>query len=215
MRPPTTWTTDSMGSNLWLEQEAYHQELHHQGTVSLDIQQYAKQIIHMASLLETTLHSLWRNIFFRWCCMAIGLGIFQYPHSPGFPRYFCLYMDVRETSLDPITSRIRRIADYFFSDIGQRFTGCKTSRAICTDTICWWFTSPDSHTGKIDTLVLLTALADKGHKVSPYKLQFCKAKVEYLGYTLEGTQLLSLDRIQAIQTIPRPQTKKKNRCKPF
>lgn len=53
---------------------------------------------------------------------------------------------------------------------------------------------PDSHSCKIDTLVLLTALADKGHKVSPYELQFCKAKVEYLGYILEeGTLLLSQD----------------------
>ena len=47
--------------------------------------------------------------------------------------------------------------------------------------------SPDSHACKINTLALLTALADKGHKVSPYKLQFCKSKVEYLGYILEET----------------------------
>lgn len=44
--------------------------------------------------------------------------------------------------------------------------------------------SASSNTGICvkDTKALLVALVERGHWVSPDKLQFCKEEVEYLGY---------------------------------
>ena len=65
---------------------------------------------------------------------------------------------------------------------------------------------------KLDTKHLLVALAYKGHKVSPKKLQFCKQEVRYLGHVLGvGTRSLATDRIDAVTKIPLPQTKRQLR----
>ena len=56
-----------------------------------------------------------------------------------------------------------------------------------------------------DTIVLLTASADKGQKVSKDKLQFCKEEVKYLGPILKGDmRLLSPERVTAMWTFPKP-----------
>ncbi|XP_075753886.1 uncharacterized protein LOC142818410 [Pelodiscus sinensis] len=58
-----------------------------------------------------------------------------------------------------------------------------------------------------DSVVLLTALANKGHKVSKQKLQLCKPTVRYLGHDLSaGSRHRSADRIQAILSAPKPTT---------
>ncbi|XP_075771896.1 retrovirus-related Pol polyprotein from transposon 17.6 [Pelodiscus sinensis] len=60
---------------------------------------------------------------------------------------------------------------------------------------------------RLDSVVLLTALANKGHKVSKQKLQLCKPTVRYLGHDLSaGSRHLSADRIQAILSAPKPTT---------
>ncbi|KAM7164670.1 uncharacterized protein RBU57_008417 isoform 3-T6 [Macrochelys suwanniensis] len=67
-----------------------------------------------------------------------------------------------------------------------------------------------------DTVALLRRLADRGHKASPSKLQFCKAKVTYLGYVIgPGTRELSDERIQAILQIPLPKTKRQSFSTPL
>ncbi|XP_036928284.1 uncharacterized protein LOC119005007 isoform X2 [Acanthopagrus latus] len=60
-----------------------------------------------------------------------------------------------------------------------------------------------------DTVALLSHLADNGHKASLSKLQFVCEEVVFLGHviTREG-KTLSPSRIAAIQSIPRPLTKK-------
>ncbi|CAM5145667.1 unnamed protein product [Natator depressus] len=65
----------------------------------------------------------------------------------------------------------------------------------------------------IDSVVLLTALANKGHHASPSKLQLFKDQVIYLGFVIRpGEHLLSPDRVQAIWDCPRPVTKKQLRA---
>uniref|UniRef100_K7EW91 ribonuclease H n=1 Tax=Pelodiscus sinensis TaxID=13735 RepID=K7EW91_PELSI len=59
--------------------------------------------------------------------------------------------------------------------------------------------SPSFESCKIDTLVLLKALATKGHKASQEKLQLCQPRVHYLGHDISlGTRHLSDARIAAI-----------------
>ncbi|CAM5079131.1 unnamed protein product [Eretmochelys imbricata] len=65
----------------------------------------------------------------------------------------------------------------------------------------------------IDSVVLLTALANKGHRASPSKLQLCLDQVIYLSFVIRpGERLLSPDRVRAIQDYPRPTTKKQLRA---
>jgi len=63
-----------------------------------------------------------------------------------------------------------------------------------------------------DTLTLLTALAEKGHKASKDKLQFCQQEVKYLGHILkEDTRRISPERISAILKLLKPTTAKQMR----
>uniref|UniRef100_A0A670J9F9 Gag-Pol polyprotein n=1 Tax=Podarcis muralis TaxID=64176 RepID=A0A670J9F9_PODMU len=67
----------------------------------------------------------------------------------------------------------------------------------------------DLESCKKDTIALLNILAQKGHKVSPKKIQYCKKEVKYLGHILgEGTRALTTDRIEAITKLPLPKTKR-------
>ncbi|XP_060134170.1 protein NYNRIN-like [Zootoca vivipara] len=72
--------------------------------------------------------------------------------------------------------------------------------------------SPSEDSCKQDTIYLLSALAEKGHKVSPKKLQFCLTKVKYLGHYIgQGVRALTPERIEAIERVPIPKTKKQLR----
>ena len=60
-----------------------------------------------------------------------------------------------------------------------------------------------------DTLLLLTHLANKGHRASLSKMQYCQERVQYLGHVLHnGTRQLSQGRITTLLSTTRPQTKK-------
>uniref|UniRef100_A0A3B4WXW0 ribonuclease H n=1 Tax=Seriola lalandi dorsalis TaxID=1841481 RepID=A0A3B4WXW0_SERLL len=65
--------------------------------------------------------------------------------------------------------------------------------------------SPSSTACETDTIVLLNALAEKGHKTSLQKAQLCQKVVQYLGHTLSGsTRVLTPSRIKAITEVPKP-----------
>ncbi|CAM5124832.1 unnamed protein product [Natator depressus] len=67
--------------------------------------------------------------------------------------------------------------------------------------------SPSLSASETDSLVLLIALANKGHKASRSKLQLCQASVTYLGFLLsQGSRALSPTRVQAIVSFPRPRS---------
>ncbi|XP_056879085.1 uncharacterized protein LOC130519563 [Takifugu flavidus] len=58
-----------------------------------------------------------------------------------------------------------------------------------------------------DSIIVLTALAEGGHKVSKKKLQFCQQTVEYLGRQLSGDKRhIAPSQLEAISKIPKPQT---------
>jgi len=63
-----------------------------------------------------------------------------------------------------------------------------------------------------DTKYLCCLLVQKGHRVSPSKLQFCQTKVKYLGFLLSpGKKEIDPERVKIIQELPRPNTKKQLR----
>ncbi|CAM4699641.1 unnamed protein product [Lepidochelys kempii] len=63
--------------------------------------------------------------------------------------------------------------------------------------------SPSLSASETDSLVLLTALANKSHKASRSKLQLCQASVTYFGFLLsQGSRALSPTRVQAILSFP-------------
>lgn len=65
--------------------------------------------------------------------------------------------------------------------------------------------SPSVDACETDTIVLLKALAEKGHKTSLKKAQLCQKEVLYLGHTLSGsTRVLTPSRIKAIVEMPKP-----------
>lgn len=58
-----------------------------------------------------------------------------------------------------------------------------------------------------DSIEVLRALAEGGHKVSKEKLQFCKPSVEYLGRQLSGGEKqIAPSQLEAISQAPKPQT---------
>ena len=58
-----------------------------------------------------------------------------------------------------------------------------------------------------DTIVLLQMLADRGHKVSLKKLQYCQDTVVYLGQSISaGQRRVSDDHLKAIREAPKPRT---------
>ncbi|KAJ0023500.1 hypothetical protein NQD34_003399 [Periophthalmus magnuspinnatus] len=60
-----------------------------------------------------------------------------------------------------------------------------------------------------DTIKLLQHLAEEGHKASPSKLQFVQEKVTFLGHIITSKgKSLSPKRVEAIQNLPKPITKK-------
>ncbi|XP_058038675.1 protein NYNRIN-like [Ahaetulla prasina] len=66
---------------------------------------------------------------------------------------------------------------------------------------------------KRDTLYLLNALAEKGHKASPTKLQYLKQEVTYLGYIIApGIRKLAPSRIETILAMKNPSTKRQVRA---
>lgn len=69
--------------------------------------------------------------------------------------------------------------------------------------------APTKEQCETDTVKLLRHLANEGHKVSLSKLKLVQQQVTFLGHLIspEGKQLLP-KRIQAIQKIPKPKTKK-------
>lgn len=69
--------------------------------------------------------------------------------------------------------------------------------------------SPTEEQCEADTVKLLKHLANSGHKASLSKLQFVQEKVVFLGHviTSEG-KTLSSKRVDSIQNLPRPITKK-------
>ncbi|KFR10032.1 hypothetical protein N306_10444, partial [Opisthocomus hoazin] len=63
-----------------------------------------------------------------------------------------------------------------------------------------------------DTKYLCCQLVQKGHRVSPSKLQFCQTKVKYLGFLLSPGKIeIDAERVKIIQELPRPTTKKQLR----
>lgn len=59
-----------------------------------------------------------------------------------------------------------------------------------------------------DSISLMKHLAEAGHSASKSKLQYCQKTVKYLGFLLsQGQRKLSTDRMQAINTLPKPSTK--------
>ncbi|CAM4648067.1 unnamed protein product [Caretta caretta] len=65
--------------------------------------------------------------------------------------------------------------------------------------------SPSLSASETDSLTLLTALANKGHKASRTKLQLCQTSVTYLGFLLsQGSRTLSPARVQVILSFPQP-----------
>lgn len=63
--------------------------------------------------------------------------------------------------------------------------------------------------GRQDGVSLLNWLAECGHKVSKTKMQWCKKKVEYLGFVLKmGEHCVSHSRIQSVLGLVRPNTQK-------
>ena len=57
----------------------------------------------------------------------------------------------------------------------------------------------DQRKCETDTVALLQALAQKGHKVSKEKLQFAQTMVMYLGHVLEqGQRSLGDERVETI-----------------
>uniref|UniRef100_A0A665THK9 ribonuclease H n=1 Tax=Echeneis naucrates TaxID=173247 RepID=A0A665THK9_ECHNA len=62
--------------------------------------------------------------------------------------------------------------------------------------------SPSASACETDTIVLLNALAVKGHKASLKKAQMCQTVVQYLGHTLSGsTRVLTPSRVKAILEV--------------
>lgn len=58
-----------------------------------------------------------------------------------------------------------------------------------------------------DSITVLKALADGGHKVSLDKLHFCKQEVEYLGRRLRsGKRYIAQSQIEAVTNAPKPTT---------
>ena len=58
-----------------------------------------------------------------------------------------------------------------------------------------------------DSIAVLIALAEGGHKVSKDKLQFCQQSVEYLGRQLSGDKkCIAPSQIEAISKASQPQT---------
>lgn len=84
----------------------------------------------------------------------------------------------------------------------------------CTSTILQYFDdlivcSPDADTCEKDTVILLQALADGGHKVSKSKLQFAETSVTYLGRSIShGQRGIDPGQIEAIMKVPKPITVK-------
>ncbi|KAJ0065783.1 hypothetical protein NL108_018498 [Boleophthalmus pectinirostris] len=67
----------------------------------------------------------------------------------------------------------------------------------------------DRESCEIDTIALLTFLAENGHKVSKNKLQFCQDTIKYLGHCLNATgRTIIAGRKEAILNAPKPLTKK-------
>ena len=58
-----------------------------------------------------------------------------------------------------------------------------------------------------DSIAVLIALAEGGHKVSKDKLQFCQQSVEYLGRQLSGDKkCIAPSQIEAVSKASQPQT---------
>lgn len=67
--------------------------------------------------------------------------------------------------------------------------------------------SQDEDTCHKDSIKLLQILAEKGHKASQKKLQYCQEKVVYLGQTItHGHRSISDCQLQAIRKAPKPRT---------
>ena len=67
--------------------------------------------------------------------------------------------------------------------------------------------SPSQAQCERDSVVVLTTLAEGGHKVSRDKLQFCQQTVEYLGKQLCGEKwCIAPSQVEAVTKAPRPQT---------
>uniref|UniRef100_A0A5F8HEG2 Reverse transcriptase domain-containing protein n=1 Tax=Monodelphis domestica TaxID=13616 RepID=A0A5F8HEG2_MONDO len=73
--------------------------------------------------------------------------------------------------------------------------------------------STDAETCQEDSKHLLLELHKIGHKISKDKVQWCLPKVEYLGFILSaGAHLISPKRIENIQNLSAPTTKKQLRA---
>ena len=69
--------------------------------------------------------------------------------------------------------------------------------------------SPNKAACEADTLQLLQALAEKGHKVNRDKLQLVQERVKYLAHHIShGKSESDKGRITSIAEVPRPRTKK-------
>ena len=67
--------------------------------------------------------------------------------------------------------------------------------------------SPDEETCHKDSIKLLQILAEKGHKASQKKLQYCQEKVSYLGQIItKGHRSISDSHLEAIRKAPKPRT---------
>ncbi|KAL7868458.1 hypothetical protein SRHO_G00098420 [Serrasalmus rhombeus] len=67
--------------------------------------------------------------------------------------------------------------------------------------------SPTKEQCEKDSIAVLTLLAEKGHKVSKEKLQFCQEEVNYLRRSLRGNErAIMSSHIKTVQAAPKPTT---------
>ena len=72
--------------------------------------------------------------------------------------------------------------------------------------------NPTKQGALTDSLILLKALAERGHKASRFKLQWVQMTVTYLGHEIsQGIQKLTPKRLESILSIHLPKTKKQLR----
>ncbi|NXX85682.1 POLY protein, partial [Urocolius indicus] len=73
-------------------------------------------------------------------------------------------------------------------------------------------TGKDENIVRATSIKLLNFLGSKGLKVSKSKLQFVEEDVKYLGHWLnKGTKRLDPERVNAILSLPAPQSKRQIR----
>ena len=142
--------------------------------------------------------------------LDLNMGYYHIKLCPSSKKLCTIVLPWGKYEYQKLPMGLCNSPDIFQEKMNELFTGFEYVRAYIDDLLVISNSSFDDHLDKLDRV--FQKLKEAGFKVNAEKSFFAQSELEYLGFKITRSGVMPLpDKIQAIQNIAEPKTKKQLR----